>query len=725
MKVAGKVNPFLAAEFNPWELSRGRIAHGDFDKMIAAYSSWAYKCASLNASSVAQIPLRLYVSRPAKGKMVKQINHTDVNAKTYDCYLRNKRLGNYIIKETEIEEVLDHPFLELMKNVNPWRNSFDLKYETELFLELTGNSYWLLRGNKLGVPAEIWVLPSNRVTIVPDTVEFIKRFEFRTSGLGEPEKFDPKEIIHFRFPNPKDILYGMGPLMGAANAIDVNQFMRDYEMALFKNQARPDFIIKSEGQMDNEGQRQRFRKMWRETFGGRKKAGDFAILEKGMDIEQIGFSPKELNFLVGRKITMQEIVGIFGVPMSKVTSEDVNLANAKIGEYQYMKDTILPRLKLQEEKMNEKLLSLYDEKLFCLFDNPVPEDEEFRLKEKESNLKTGYSSINQERQEDGQEEVPWGEVPFMPAMMMPISSPKTAKEKEEFDELVGDIAREIADNIEQGYKDSLEGKGTSLDDMISQTKKEADEKLRERKWQIFIRRQSPYERKFITKLKELFGKQEAEVLANMKRSPKSVQKDWEEDWLFNEAAWAKIFAKEGRPFIGGVMEQVGQASLDDLLVGIDFDVTNPRVVGFLNHYVPKFSFETNKETIAELKKTLREGLAEGESIPNLRKRVNKVFDFSERYRSVRIARSETIRASNFGAEEAYTQSGVVEGKEWLTAFDERTCPECENMNGKKAGLGKSFDTTGLDVNLDYTDGKMPYPPIHCNCRCTIVPILIE
>ena len=173
------------------------------------------------------------------------------------------------------------------------------------------------------------------------------------------------------------------------------------------------------------------------------------------------------------------------------------------------------------------------------------------------------------------------------------------------------------------------------------------------------------------------------------------------------------------------MEQVGQASLDDLLVGIDFDVTNPRVVGFLNHYVPKFSFETNKETIAELKKTLREGLAEGESIPKLRKRVNKVFDFSERYRSIRIARSETIRASNFGAEEAYIQSGVCEGKEWLIARDERLCENCEEMDGKKASLGKPFDTGGMDIDLDYTDGEMPYPPLHCNCRCAIVPILIE
>lgn len=698
MKAAGKVNPFLAAEFHPWELSRGRIAHGDFDKMIAAYSSWAYKCASLNANSVAQVPLRLYVRRPAKGKMVKQVNHTEVNSKTYDCYLRNTRLASYITKDTEIEEVLDHPFLELMKNVNPWRNSFDLRYETQLFLELTGNSYWYLRGNGLGVPAEIWVLPANRVTIVPDPVEFIKRFEFRRAGFGEPEKFDPSEMIHFRFPNPKDVLYGMGPLMGAANAIDVNQFMRDYEMALFENQARPDFVVKMKGSLNKEGQRERFKKMWQGVYGGRKKAGKFAVLEEGMDIEQIGFSPKELNFLVGRKVTMQEIVGIFGVPMSKVTSEDVNLANAKIGEYQYMKDTIVPRLKLQEEKLNEKLLPLYDEKLFALYDNPVPEDQEFRLKEKESNLKTGYSSINQERQVDGQEEVPWGEVPLMPMNLMPISSSKAAEEKKEFNELIKDVAEEITNNV-------INGQATGT--------KEADEKLRERKWLTFIKRQSPYERKFGTKLRELFSKQEAEVLANMKRSPKSVKANWEDDWLFNEADWIKRFGEAGRPFLGGVMEDVGESTMGDLAVGIDFDIDDPRVQRWLGMRLEQYSKDVNKTTLKGLKATLREGVRLGESIPELRKRVQDVFTIANRTRATMIARTETITASNRGAIEAMIQSGVVEKKQWYCALDERTCDECMDLHEQAVGLEENFS------------GGVYGPSLHVQCRCTVLPVLSE
>jgi len=264
-------------------------------------------------------------------------------------------------------------------------------------------------------------------------------------------------------------------------------------------------------------------------------------------------------------------------------------------------------------------------------------------------------------------------------------------------------------------------------------------------WRNFIRRTRPYEVKFTRVLKGLFRQQEAEVLANMRKYPlkpkestvnywdifwwkypPGIEKqNWLSQWLFAEMMWRKRFGDNGKIFIGGVMEDVGQFELTNLVVGIDFDVTNPLVQEFINKNADKFSFEVNKVTVASLRKELIAGVKLGESIPELTKRVNKVFGFAEKYRATRIARSEMIRAANSGAEFAYIQSGVCKAKQWLTAFDERTCPECEAMDGRKAPLGGSFDTAGLDVNLDYTEGEMPHSPLHPGCRCTITAILIE
>ena len=265
-------------------------------------------------------------------------------------------------------------------------------------------------------------------------------------------------------------------------------------------------------------------------------------------------------------------------------------------------------------------------------------------------------------------------------------------------------------------------------------------------WRNFIRRTRPYEIKFTKVLKGLFRQQEKEVLSNMRKYPKQIEREclgegaksaiilpllvlqkqnWLSQWLFAEMMWRRRFSNAGKPFIGGVLEDVGQAELTNLVVGIDFDVSNPLVVEFINKNADKFSFATNDATIDQLRKHLIAGVKLGESIPELTKRVNKVFGFAEQYRATRIARTEIIRAANSGAEFAYIQSEVVKGKTWLTSFDERTCEiGCKELNGRKTGLEKPFGKQGVSADLGYTDGVIPFPPLHNNCRCTLTAILI-
>ena len=83
----------------------------------------------------------------------------------------------------------------------------------------------------------------------------------------------------------------------------------------------------------------------------------------------------------------------------------------------------------------------------------------------------------------------------------------------------------------------------------------------------------------------------------------------------------------------------------------------------------------------------------------------------EKYRSERIARSEVIRASNFAATEAFDQSGVVDEVQWLATPDDRIDSECADLDGQTIKLGSSF-ASGVE-----------YPPLHPNCRCTVVPVI--
>lgn len=89
------------------------------------------------------------------------------------------------------------------------------------------------------------------------------------------------------------------------------------------------------------------------------------------------------------------------------------------------------------------------------------------------------------------------------------------------------------------------------------------------------------------------------------------------------------------------------------------------------------------------------------------------------HRAETVARTEAIKAANYGLREAYVQavqSGRLLDSEvkrfWLTAGDERVCPICASipvMNEKGVSVLKPYASVA---------GPIMVPTAHTNCRCT-------
>jgi len=113
--------------------------------------------------------------------------------------------------------------------------------------------------------------------------------------------------------------------------------------------------------------------------------------------------------------------------------------------------------------------------------------------------------------------------------------------------------------------------------------------------------------------------------------------------------------------------------------------------------------EMNKQIIRELS----DGINLGESMPKLAKRISGRVDSIGKVRATAMARTETLTAFNQGAELRYAQAGI-ETLEWLSAHDPpRVCEEC-----------LALDSTTFRIKSSH-----PRPPIHVNCRCTVIPVL--
>lgn len=190
-----------------------------------------------------------------------------------------------------------------------------------------------------------------------------------------------------------------------------------------------------------------------------------------------------------------------------------------------------------------------------------------------------------------------------------------------------------------------------------------------------------------------------------------------DQWLFGEAEWNEKIANTGRPYITQSIEISGIATLFDLDPELVFNSRSIAMQQYVNKHTFKFSFSVNQETIKQLRREFVAGIDAGEGIVQLRKRVEKVFDIAEKFRSERIARTEMVNASSAAAEEAYIQSGLVEGKEWVANPD--ACPWCSAMHGATMRLGGNFfeqgDTLtvdGADMHFDYDEVR--YPTLHPN-----------
>ena len=410
----------------------------DYKSLIDRYSGWAYICASRNASAVASVPLRLYASRATgQEKAGRGIRHIGKSVSKAEFNRLQKRYPRHkgLRQAVEVEEILEHPMLDLLQNVNSTSNRFDSVELTSTFIDCLGNAYWYVPRDTMGVPRELWVLMAHWMFVVPDEKKVVKGYLY---GLDRKTQtaFEPQDIIHFRTPNPLSQFYGMGCIEAAAYAVDRSRAMDVYEQSLNENMGIPAVWVQYKtGQLD-EKKRRELEAQWNSRFKGVKRAGKVGVTDSEYDIKEIGIKPREMGFSEGRKWTRLEIADAFGVPVALLDTENVNLANAKTALYQYFRFTVTPRLRRFEEKLNERLVPMYDEpRLFLAFDNCVPADDEFELRQDQAMLQSYVITINEVRAKHSLDPVPWGDVPYTPVQNITPSEGTEEDGSDEDDEM--------------------------------------------------------------------------------------------------------------------------------------------------------------------------------------------------------------------------------------------------------------------------------------------------
>jgi len=690
---------------------------------LTAYKSWVYACVKARANDVARIELRLHK-------------------------IKNRNTG-------EVEEIMEHDVLSLLRTVNPWQTFRDLIYGTQAYIDLAGEAFWYL--DKLGTPEDdakkrkiksIWMLRPDYITIKTDSKKFITGYWYTVPG-NTKISIPIDQLIHFKEFNPLDPYRGLGVVQAAAMAVDTDDFAQIYNRKFFTNSAIPSVILSTDQKLDDDTIK-RMRAQWQNEYGGKDKAHRVAIMEGGLDIKPFSLSQKEMEFLGGRGFTRDEILALFQTPKSVLgMTEDVTVSNAEATDIIFAKRVVKPLMEKMRDVLNEFLLTQYEdgEDLIFTFDDPIPVDKKEKLERYKILHELGAISSNEIRVAEGLDEIDGLDQFYIAINRMPIVGGGDDDDGEKPIKFVKgkDYIRVPAKNVRQKIRDDITSKIT--DDVVSAFRKALiikdiktdDDDLKQTKYTYeqteafhkqLVSKSENFEEQYKNTLVKIFTRQEKETLERFDDVTKALRPKDVEKIIIKLERENKLAAEVLLPIIKGMVDDAGNDTLDFL--GLDelvFDTTEASVLEFNKVTALKGIKGLNKTTKSKLRKVLSFGIGEGQSIPEITRAIKGVYKEATSKRAQTIARTEILKAANKGSLEAMRQSQIVAGKEWFTALDEKVCEWCGPMHGKIKRLetnyfnqGESFmGRKGGIIKFGFDDIEVP--PLHPRCRCTLIPIV--
>ena len=693
--------------------------------LLALYREWVYNCVTKNAEAVSATPLRLYTtSKPGAvpgSRMGRKTPHRLLRDRERAALGKRAHLVKYLRDSQDAVEILDHPFLDLWERGNPFLTSSQQKRVIVMHLDLVGDAFLYVETDKYG-PVHLMVVP-------PETMRAVARgdhrgiayYEQSTKQTQTPERLSPDDIVHFKHPNPRNVLNGMSPLEGVGLVAELYHDYNQFELALINNDGTPSTLIRTEQRM-TEAQKRREERRWFQKHGRPTQKGKLAFVSGVTGIDRIGFSQRDMMFQVGRKLAREDIAGAFSVPMPLLVSDGSNLAHAHDAEKHHARYAIRPRCTLIEEQINRDLLPKYEggDGLFVAFDDPVPEDRAHNLERAKVMISSSELVYKNEAR----------------AALELDADPAMDDETIGTDMLGGLFGGGGAPRPDPDASDDTEPDDdeTPMDDAG-----ERGVKLASKFFGCGTAHKAapPAPRDFTDALASLFDEQSGIILNNLKRTRSRVK------YIVDPAVvssldpdeWAARFFSALKPHLQRQLVDGANEGLGRIGSPISFDVQRPEIANFIADYTYRFSFAVNATTQGDLRKLFTVAERDGLTLAETTSKVEDYFGYAKRYRAARTARTETVRARMGGELEAWKQSGVVSGYYWETASG-NPCEYCKSVeaqfgrNGTHLTFGQNFFDRGNSVGvegqpplmLDYSD--IPHPPLHPNCGCELVPILV-
>lgn len=120
----------------------------------------------------------------------------------------------------------------------------------------------------------------------------------------------------------------------------------------------------------------------------------------------------------------------------------------------------------------------------------------------------------------------------------------------------------------------------------------------------------------------------------------------------------------------------------------------------------------------QIQSVMTQSILQGESIPNIAKRIARTMGETNHASTIRYARTAITGAQNAGREDAYKRAedmGIKIKRMWDAVLDGRTRHEHRQLDGQVAAIGEPFEVDGYEIMFPGDPAAEGF--LIWNCRC--------
>ena len=326
------------------------MVQSGFQTYMQAYASsgTVWQIAHLIAGSVAKPEWRLYRKAASDGRV------------RYSTSDQGSDQRQEVVKHQALSVLQRPAVVKAGAALLPVWTRFGLFEMSQLYLELTGEAYWVIeRDPRSSIPLGLWPVRPDRMDPVPDPAAYLKGWVYTSPDGREKVPLDVEDVIQVKYPNPTDPYRGLGPAQAVLVDIEASRYSAEWNRNFFLNSAEPGGIIQVDHAMDDDEWND-LTNRWRDAHRGVSRAHRVAVLEQGQTWVANAHPMKDMDFAGLRNISRDLIREAWGIHKIMLgNSDDVNRANAQTGEEVFANWTVVPRLDRWKDALNAQFLPLF------------------------------------------------------------------------------------------------------------------------------------------------------------------------------------------------------------------------------------------------------------------------------------------------------------------------------------------------------------------------------